>query len=152
MAKRVRPLEELPDEYVEQRLLLRRALPEPEETKRARGGDSEGDDGEDDEEEDEEEEEDDEEEHWDEEDEEEDGLFPRETVSSSLFAHAVAINGEAEFLERRVRSMAAAMATRLPDDDPVFAVPFAEGDSEDRLRYCTEMIPLLLDRIEQQKK
>ena len=176
MAKRVRPFEELPDEYVEQRLLLRRAFPEPEQESKpfefSGDGDDENDENSNDEDEEDEEEDadnddnDDGENEGDEEEEEEDDQdvvyeddfgddsFKRkggQAVSSALFAHVVAINGEAEFLEQRVRSMAAALASRLPDDDPVFGVPFAESTSEDRLRYCTEMIPLLLERLEQKK-
>jgi ABC-type Zn2+ transport system substrate-binding protein/surface adhesin len=153
MAKRVRPFEELPDDYVEQRLLFRRAVAA---VKREPGSESdeEDDDDDDDDDEEEEEEEEDEENESDEREEKEDGSkrLAGKPVSSTLFAHAVAINGEAEFLEQRVRSMAAAMAARLPDDDPVFAVPFAENNSEDRLRYCTAMIPLLLERIAKKKK
>jgi hypothetical protein len=69
------------------------------------------------------------------------------------FALIVAINTEADFLEKRVRELAASLASRLGDDDEVFKVDFAdENSTEDKLRYCTAMIPLLLERLENKQQ
>ncbi len=142
MSKRGRANEVTSEWYVEQRLLLGRVRPEPEHER-------ERDDEDDDEDELEElEEEERDEDEMDDEEQEGVGRHGRgKPMSSSLFAQVVAMNGEAEFLEQRVRTLAARLAPELPDEDAVFGIPFAEANSQDRLRYCNAVIPLLLERI-----
>lgn len=44
------------------------------------------------------------------------------------------------------------MAKDLPDDDEIFQVEFSDGTTEGRVKYCREVIPLLLKRLEDKSK
>jgi|JI10StandDraft_1071094.scaffolds.fasta_scaffold1097078_1 hypothetical protein len=76
-----------------------------------------------------------------------------ERVVSSLdeFAVMVAVNDEVDFLEERVRGIAARLASSLNDDDELFKIDFSNGTTEDKIRYCTEMIPMLLKKLDNKK-
>ena len=73
-------------------------------------------------------------------------------ISLDDFAVMVAANDEVSVLEEKVRGMAAKMAATLPDDDEVFRVEFSDGSTKDSIRYCKEMIPILMQKFSKDKK
>lgn len=67
------------------------------------------------------------------------------------FAVMVAVNDEVEFLEGRVRGMAARLAADLDDNDELFKIDFSNGTIDDSIRYLSQMIPILQAKFAQRK-